>query len=229
MSKTKAKSGQEKFSAKVLEIFSKLKNKSVKLPMLEQAILVNKLSKEHKLPVDTIYKKSKKSFPYVYNLLNLAQMSPKMKNYVMSGKIKGSDAIKLLRVSKEEKEFIKNAEALIAEKKQSKTENTSTVNSKTKRGRGRPAKVKATTNETVDQPKKGRGRPKKVQETSTSVETAVKKSPGRPKKVESAAPVIQFDDRKQKIKGLIMKFLGNKLPKKNNKSIDMLVEELIAN
>lgn len=105
-----------KFPAEVLEIFDQLKSKDIKLSMLKEAALVNKLTSKHSIKPTVIEKQIKMSLPHIYNLINLASISPKMKAFVKSGKIKGTDALTLLRQSKNESEFIKLAEELAASK-----------------------------------------------------------------------------------------------------------------
>lgn len=245
MARTNAKSAKPKFSATVLEIFSKLKDRSVKLPMLQQAVLLDKLANEHRIKINVIQKKVNRSLPYVYSLLNLASMTPKMKMYITSGKIKGTDALELIRKSKDEKEFIKLAEKLIQQKKESKIQNHQTVETSAKRGPGRPKKITVESSDSPEQPKRGRGRPRK-DPSATPVEK-VKRGPGRPRKEKQPEPatakrgpgrprkeeVVAIPDnvaaRKEKIKTLIMGFLGKKVTPKKNKQLDSLVEELIAN
>jgi len=118
MARTKAKSVKPKFSADVAEIFSQLKKKNdgVKLSMLKEATLVKQLSSKHNIKPTIIQKETKLSMPHVYNLINLASMTPRMKSYVKAGKIRGTDALNILRKAKDEKEFVKMAEQLINSK-----------------------------------------------------------------------------------------------------------------
>jgi hypothetical protein len=216
MARTKAKSVKPKFSAEVAEIFSQLKNDGVKLSMLQEAALVKKLSTKHSIKPAVIQKQMKMSLPHVYNLINLASMSPRMKAYVMSGKLKGTDALSLMRKAKDEKEFVKLAEELVSNKVDRRL--------KSNRDTTKDTKKEVATGET----KRGRGRPKKEQ-TPVVVSTE-KRKPGRPKKDEGS--VVTTDNvsaRKEKIKNLILNFLGKKVSKVKNKSLNELVETLIAN
>lgn len=207
MSKTKAKSVKSKYPTEVAEIFSQLKkNDGVKLSMLQEAALVKKLAAQHKIKPATIQKEIKISVPHVYNLINLASMSPRMKAYIKSGKLAGTDALNILRKSKDEKEFIKMADKLISSKVDRRfKENKENV---------APAKKK---DESPAQPKRGRGRPKKEKvEAEVQVKVSTKTQP-------------DVSARKEKIKELIMNFLGKKITKVQNNSLNSLVENLIAN
>ena len=205
MARTKAKSVKPKFSAEVAEIFSQLKkNDGVKLSMLKEATLIKQLSTKHKLKPAIIQKETKLSMPHVYNLINLASMTPRMKAYVKAGKLRGTDALNILRKAKDEKEFVKMAEQLLNSKidrrlKENKENST-------------PAKKK---DEVSTQPKRGRGRPRK-EKTEATVQ-------------EVASTQTDNGGRREKIKSLILNFLGKKVSKTQNNSINELVENLIAN
>ncbi len=101
---------KEKFPAEVVEIFSTLKNDGIKLSMLKEATLVKKLTNQYNLKPTVIKKQTKKSLPHVYNLIKLGEMTPKMKAFILSGKIKGTDALKILGKTSNEAEFIKEAQ-----------------------------------------------------------------------------------------------------------------------
>jgi hypothetical protein len=205
MARTKAKSVKPKFSAEVVEIFSQLKkNDGVKLSMLKEATLIKQLSTKHKLKPAIIQKETKLSMPHVYNLINLASMSPRMKAYVKAGKLRGTDALNILRKAKDEKEFVKMAEQLL----NSKIDRRLKENKET----STPAKKKE---EVPTQPKRGRGRPRK-EKTEATVQTVANTQPDN-------------SVRREKIKALILNFLGNKVSKSKNNSINELVENLIAN
>jgi hypothetical protein len=205
MARTKAKSVKPKFSAEVAEIFSQLKkNDGVKLSMLKEATLIKQLSTKHKLKPAVIQKETKLSMPHVYNLINLASMSPRMKAYVKAGKLRGTDALSILRKAKDEKEFIKMADQLL----NSKIDRRLKENKET----STPAKRKE---EVSAQPKRGRGRPRK-EKTEATVKVVATTQP-------------DSTVRREKIKALILNFLGNKISKSKNNSINELVENLIAN
>jgi hypothetical protein len=151
-----------------------------------------------------IQKETKLSMPHVYNLINLASMTPRMKAYVKAGKLRGTDALNILRKAKDEKEFVKMAEQLLNSKidrrlKENKENST-------------PAKKK---DEVSTQPKRGRGRPRK-EKTEATVQ-------------EVASTQTDNGGRREKIKSLILNFLGKKVSKTQNNSINELVENLIAN
>lgn len=101
-----------KFPKEVLAIFDQLKSSDIKMSMLKEAALINTLTSKHSIKPTVIEKEIKMSLPHIYNLMNLASLSPKMRAYVKSGKIKGTDALSLLRKSKNENEFIQLAEEL---------------------------------------------------------------------------------------------------------------------
>ncbi len=205
MARTKAKSVKPKFSAEVAEIFSQLKkNDGVKLSMLKEATLIKQLSTKHKLKPAIIQKETKLSMPHVYNLINLASMTPRMKAYVKAGKLRGTDALSILRKAKDEKEFIKMADQLL----NSKIDRRLKENKET----STPAKRKE---EVSAQPKRGRGRPRK-EKTEATVKVVATTQP-------------DSTVRREKIKALILNFLGNKISKSKNNSINELVENLIAN
>ena len=222
MARTKAKSEKPKFSAEVAEIFSQLKkNDGVKLSMLKEATLVKKLSSKHKIKPVMIQKQTKLSLPHVYNLLNLASMTPRMKAYVTAGKLKGTDALTILRKAKDEKEFIKMADEIINSK----------VDRRLKENRSNTPEKKKETSAPVQETKRGRGRPRK-ENVAPVVTEQVKRSPGRPRKEKVEVSPVYTDNvsaRKEKIKSLILNFLGKKVTKVKNKSLNDLVEELIAN
>lgn len=211
MARTKAKSEKPKFSADVAEIFSQLKNDGLKLSMLKEAALIKKLSAKHKIKPAVIQKQTRMSLPHVYNLLNLASMSPRMKAYVMSGKIKGTDALSLLRKAKDEKEFVKMADEIVTNKvDRRRKENKKVVSVVSKKKEI----------EQVSEPKRGRGRPKK--EITTPVAEVSKKS-------ESTVVADNINSRKEKIRSLVMNFLGKKkLTKQLDKSLNQLVENLVS-
>lgn len=207
MARTKAKSVKSKYSTEVSEIFSQLKkNDGVKLSMLQEASLVKQLASKHKIKPATIQKEAKISVPQIYNLMHLASMSPKMKAYVKSGKICGTDALHIFRKAKDEKEFVKLAEQLIASK----------VDRRLKENKETTAPVKKN-DDSAAQPKRGRGRPKKEKvEAQVKVKVSTKPQPDN-------------SARKEKIKDLIMNFLGKRITKNQNNSLNDLVENLIAN
>lgn len=105
-----------KFPQEVLEIFDQLKSSDIKLSMLKEATLINKLTSKHNIKPTVIQKQIKMSLPHIYNLKNLAALSPKMRAYVRSGKIKGTDALSILRQTNSETEFLKMAEELAISK-----------------------------------------------------------------------------------------------------------------
>ncbi|MEY4571019.1 MAG: hypothetical protein RLZ10_212 [Bacteroidota bacterium] len=211
MARTKAKSEKPKFSTEVAEIFSQLKNEGLKLSMLKEAALIKKLSAKHKIKPAVIQKQTRMSLPHVYNLINLASMSPKMKAYVMAGKLKGTDALAILRKAKDEKEFVKLADEVVNNKVDRRLkENKKVVSTASKK------KVEEPTN----QPKKGRGRPRK-QETPVTVEVV--------KKIETPVGSENISARKEKIRSLVLNFLGKKkVTKQLDKSLNQLVENLIS-
>ena len=105
-----------KFPEEVLEIFDQLKSSDIKLSMIKEATLINKLTAKHHIKPTVIQKQIKMSLPHIYNLKHLAALSPKMKAYVISGKIKGTDALSILRQTNNESEFLKMAEELTTSK-----------------------------------------------------------------------------------------------------------------
>ena len=207
MARTRAKSEKPKFSAEVAGIFSQLKNDGLKLSMLKEAALIKKLSAKHKIKPAIIQKQTKMSLPHVYNLINLASMSPRMKAYVMAGKIRGTDALAILRKAKDEKEFVKMADEVVNNKidrrlKENKFP-TITVNKKKEA-------------EPVNEPTRGRGRPKKTENKPVS-------------EIVDKVFIDNVSARKEKIKNLVMNFLGKKkLNKVMDKSLNQLVENLIS-
>jgi len=110
---TKAK---PKSDGKVEEILATLKDKNIRLSMLECSEMVHKLVSTYRLKPTFIEKKTNFSLPHIYNLICLGSMTPKMKEMVISGKIKGTDALKILRRAKDEKEFIFYANELSGNK-----------------------------------------------------------------------------------------------------------------
>jgi len=206
MARTKAKSVKPKFSADVAEIFSQLKKKNdgVKLSMLKEATLVKQLSSKHNIKPTIIQKETKLSMPHVYNLINLASMTPRMKSYVKAGKLRGTDALNILRKAKDEKEFVKMAEQLI----------TSKIDRRLKENKETTAPSKKK-DAVVTEPKRGRGRPRKEKVDTTPVV------------INNTQP--ENNARKEKIKELIVNFLGKKITKSQNNSLNTLVETLIAN
>lgn len=205
MARTKAKSVKPKFSAEVAEIFSQLKkNDGVKLSMLKEATLVKQLSSKHKIKPAIIQKETKLSMPHVYNLINLASMSPRMKAYVKAGKLRGTDALNILRKAKDEKEFVKMADQLI----------TSKIDRRLKENKETTAPSKKK-DAVVTEPKRGRGRPRK-EKTEATVKVVTQTQPDN-------------SERREKIKSLIVNFLGKKISKTQNNSLNDLVENLIAN
>jgi len=208
--KTKSKS---KMSTEILEIFSKLKDKNVKLSMLKESELVDKLISNFHIKPVVIEKKAKMSLPHIYHMKTLAAMTPKMKALIVSGKIKGTDALSILSKTKDEKKFIEIANKVAEKKVDHRLSVDVTPSIKVvKRGPGRPSKVKAVSTE----PKRSPGRPKKVKPVSTEP----KRSPGRPRKVKEETV------RQSKLKDLILTFLGRKLNKVQSKSLDSFVEIL---
>lgn len=219
MARTKAKSLKPKFSAEVAEIFSQLKSNDVKLSMLKEATLVKRLSSKHNIKPVVIQKQTKMSLPHVYNLVRLASMSPRMRAYVMSGKIGGTEALNILRKAKDEKDFIRLADEIA----------TSKIDRRLKEHRNTPVDKKKDESITTGEVKR-RGRPRK-EKTVEPVQETPKRKAGRPRKEKVETPVIpdNVSARKEKIKNLILHFLGKKVTKVQNKSLNSLVEELIAN
>jgi hypothetical protein len=220
MARTKAKSVKPKFSAEVAEIFSQLKSNDVKLSMLKEATLVKKLSSKHNIKPVVIQKQTKMSLPHVYNLVRLASMSPRMRAYVMSGKIGGTEALNILRKAKDEKDFIRLADEIAGSK----------IDRRLKENRNATVDKKKDESTPTGETKRGRGRPRKEKTVDTVQETPKRKA-GRPRKEKVETPVTpdNISARKEKIKNLILNFLGKKVTKVKNKSLNLLVEELIAN
>ena len=219
MARTKAKSLKPKFSAEVAEIFSQLKSNDVKLSMLKEATLVKKLSSKHNIKPVVIQKQTKMSLPHVYNLVRLASMSPRMRAYVMSGKIGGTEALNILRKAKDEKDFIRLADEIVGSK----------IDRRLKEHRNTPVDKKKDESTPTGEVKR-RGRPRK-EKTVEPVQETPKRKAGRPRKEKVETPVTpdNISARKEKIKNLILGFLGKKVTKVQNKSLNSLVEELIAN
>ena len=200
MARTKAKSVKMKFSDEVKEIFSQLKNDGVKLSMLKEATLVHKLTEKHNIKPTVIEKEAKLSLPHVYNLIRLASVPTSLKSYIRSGKLKGTDVLNIIRKGKSEKDFVKMAEKIASSK----------IDRRLKENR-EPSTAPAKKNEvSTNEPKRGRGRPRKEKTAELVV-------------VENVA------GRKEKIKSLILNYLGKKITKSQNNSLDSLVESLIAN
>lgn len=201
MARTKAKSVKMKFSEEVKEIFSQLKNDGVKMSMLKEATLVHKLTEKHNIKPTVIEKEAKLSLPHVYNLIRLASVPTSLKSYIRSGKLKGTDVLNIIRKGKSEKDFVKMAEKIASSK----------IDRRLKENREpSTAPAKKTQEPSTSEPKRGRGRPRK----------------------EKAAEVVVTDNvagRKEKIKSLILNYLGKKITKTQNNSLDSLVESLIAN
>jgi hypothetical protein len=188
-----------KFSEEVKEIFSQLKNDGVKLSMLKEATLIHKLTEKHNIKPTVIEKEAKMSLPHVYNLIRLAAIPSSLKAYVRSGKLKGTDVLNIIRKGKSEKDFIKMADKIASSK----------VDRRLKENR-EPSTAPANKNEvSTNEPKRGRGRPRK--ETTSVVVTD------------------NVSGRKEKIKELILNYLGKKITKSQNNSLDLLVDNLIAN
>jgi hypothetical protein len=201
MARTKAKSVKPKFSEEVKEIFSQLKNDGVKLSMLKEATLIHKLTEKHNIKPTVIEKEAKMSLPHVYNLIRLAAIPSSLKAYVRSGKLKGTDVLNIIRKGKSEKDFIKMADKIASSK----------VDRRLKENReNNTAPEKKTQEQLTNEPKRGRGRPRKEKATSVVVTDNV-------------------SGRKEKIKELILNYLGKKITKTQNNSLDLLVESLIAN
>lgn len=168
--KTKSKSSNSPVNEGANEILSTLKDKNIRLTMMKEASLIHTLTKKHNMKPSLIQKKTNLSYSHIYNLLNLASMTPKMKALVKSGQIKGTDALAILRSSSSEEEFIKNAEKLAKSK--------------------------------IDM---------------------------RRKEFKKKALQVNPEDRKKKIKELIMNVLGDaKLSKSKTNTIDSLVEQLVS-
>lgn len=109
--KTTAKP-KSKSEMKVEQILATLKDKNIKLSMLEYSDLVNTLVSTYRMKPTVLEKKTNFSLPHIYNLICLGSMTPKMKSMILSGKIKGTDALKILRKAKNESEFIMYAHEL---------------------------------------------------------------------------------------------------------------------
>lgn len=99
--KTKAK-----FGPQVQSILGTLNDKNIKLSMIEYSNLVHILVAKHRIKPTVIEKMTDFSLPHIYNMISLGEMTPKMKSMVESGRIKGTDALKILRKAKDEKEFL---------------------------------------------------------------------------------------------------------------------------
>lgn len=115
VSKVKSKLGPE-----VEEIIRVLNDKNIRLSMIEYSNLVHKLFSKHRIKPSVLEKMTEFSLPHIYNLICLGGMTPKMKQMVVKGKIKGTDALKLLRKSKNEEEFLAFAYQLAESKTDSR-------------------------------------------------------------------------------------------------------------
>lgn len=202
MSKAKVKSAKPKFSEEVKVIFSQLKkNDGVKMSMLKEATLIHKLAEKHNIKPTVIEKEAKLSLPHVYNLIRLASIPTSLKSYIRSGQLKGTDILNIIRKGRSEKDFINMAEKIISSK----------VDRRLKENREpNPAPEKTTKEPSIAEPKRGRGRPRK-------------------EKVNNVVVIDNVSGRKEKIKNLILNYLGKKITKTQNNSLDSLVENLIAN
>lgn len=97
---------KDKFNPQVQSIFKTLNDKNIKLSMIEYSNLIHTLVDRHRIKPSVIEKNSDFSLPHIYNMISLGGMTPKMKSMIKSGKIKGTDALKILRKSKDEKDFL---------------------------------------------------------------------------------------------------------------------------
>lgn len=97
---------KDKFNPQVQNIFKTLNDKNIKLSMIEYSNLIHTLVEKHRIKPTVIEKNSDFSLPHIYNMISLGGMTPKMKSMVQSGRIKGTDALKILRKSKDEKDFL---------------------------------------------------------------------------------------------------------------------------
>lgn len=113
--KTEAKP-KSKSEQKVEQILEVLRNKNIKLSMLEYSELVTKLVRTHRVKPTFIEENTELSLPHIYNLISLGGMTPMMKDLITSGKIKATDALKILRRAKTEAEFIMYAHELSSSK-----------------------------------------------------------------------------------------------------------------
>lgn len=104
-----ATKGKGKLSPEVKQIIQTLNDKNIRLSMIEYSNLVHKLITKFRIKPTVLEKMTDFSLPHIYNLHCLGGMTPKMKSMISSGKIKGTDALKILRKSKSEKEFLTNA------------------------------------------------------------------------------------------------------------------------
>lgn len=139
--KTTAKP-KSKTDQKVEQILATLKDKNIKLTMLEYSDLVNTLVSTYRMKPTVVEKKTNFSLPHIYNLIGLGSMTPKMKGMVLSGKIKGTDALKILRKAKNESEFIMYAHELSENKVDLRKRDEHSIQEPQKQESGRKAKVK---------------------------------------------------------------------------------------
>ena len=107
IAKPKSKSEQ-----KVEQILATITDDTIKLSMLEYSDLVYTLVKTYRMKPTVIEKKTEFSLPHIYNLICLGSMTPRMKAMIISGKIKATDALKILRRAKNESEIIMYAHEL---------------------------------------------------------------------------------------------------------------------
>lgn len=105
-----------KSELKIEQILAAINNENIRLSMLEYADMVNTLVKTYRIKPTYIESNSDLSLPHIYNLIALGEMTPRMKSMIVSGKIKATDALKILRRAKNEGEFIMYAHEL-SEKK----------------------------------------------------------------------------------------------------------------
>lgn len=90
----------------VERILERINDKNTKLTMLEYSEMVYTLVNVYRLKPTWLEKNTEFSLPHIYNLIQLAGMTPKMKSMILSGKIKATDALKILRKAKNENDFI---------------------------------------------------------------------------------------------------------------------------
>jgi hypothetical protein len=112
MSTVKVKNGTQsknKLSPEVRQIIQTLNDKNIRLSMIEYSNLVHRLISKYRIKPTVLEKLTDFSLPHIYNLHVLGAMTPKMKSMVSSGKIKGTDALKILRKAKNENEFLEYA------------------------------------------------------------------------------------------------------------------------
>lgn len=95
-----------KFPAQVQQIIERINDKNIRLSMMEYSNMVHVLVSKHRIKPTVLEKVTDFSLPHIYNMICLGSMTPKMKSMVVSGKIKGTDALMILRKAKDEKEFL---------------------------------------------------------------------------------------------------------------------------